>query len=409
MARKAVHVGHQPAPVKLPCDVAKARRKGPGSSCPAVKQACRTLAAATEETRQYAAGLLAFGGLLFAAGAAAWCLPLLFLVFTAVCMPWRAVSFYRQKWVFYLADFCYFVNIATAVFLVLFPSNAQLEALVYALADGPIAGALVAWQCPWVFGSGDHTVSVLMHLLSGFAMFAHRHYTPSGLRGWRGIARYAVQLLHGDVTPAGTVPPPAYPEHKLLWLVAAPLLFYIVWQLLYFLTVQVLFRSFILGNGYETSYICLARRAAKNDNFWNRLVRRGSTTRRLLLYGGLQLLFTVICCTVFLPTYFSFPLAVVYQVIKVVFPVYYGSRYQMTKVPQHVFLRGLQVYQTAHSDMMQQQQRQQQREAEEEAQAAAEAAAKWVAAEALRFRGSCAAEVACASPSLGAMSRQVMA
>jgi hypothetical protein len=77
---------------------------------------------------------------------------------------------------------------------------------------------------------------------------------------------------------------------------------------------QVLFRSFILRNGYETSYICLARRAAKHNNFWNRLVRRGSTTRRLLLYGGLQLVFTVICCTVFLPTYFSFPLAVAYQV-----------------------------------------------------------------------------------------------
>jgi hypothetical protein len=77
---------------------------------------------------------------------------------------------------------------------------------------------------------------------------------------------------------------------------------------------QVLFRSFILHNGYETSYICLARRAAKNNNFWNRLVRRGSTTRRLLLYGGLQLLFTVICCTVFLPTYYSFPLAFAYQV-----------------------------------------------------------------------------------------------
>jgi hypothetical protein len=60
--------------------------------------------------------------------------------------------------VFYLIDFCYFVNIVTAVFLVWFPNNAQLEALVYALADGPIAGALVAWQCPWVFGSGEHTV-----------------------------------------------------------------------------------------------------------------------------------------------------------------------------------------------------------------------------------------------------------
>ncbi|WIA28892.1 hypothetical protein OEZ86_011416 [Tetradesmus obliquus] len=404
MARKGVHVGHQPAPVKLACDAAKAQRRVPDSSCPAVKQACKTLAAAKEETQHYAAGLLAYGGLLFAAGAAAWSLTLLFLVFTAVCMPWRAVSFYRNKWVFYLIDFCYFVNIATAVFLVWFPNNAQLEALVYALADGPIAGALVAWQCPWVFGSGEHTVSVLMHLLPGLAMFAHRHYTPSGLRGWQGIAQYAAQLLHGHIMPTGSVPPASYPQHTLLWLVAAPLLFYIVWQLLYYLVVQVLFRSFILRNGYETSYICLARRAAKNNNFWNRLVRRGSITRRLLVYGGLQLLFTVICCSVFLPTYFSFPLAVAYQVVKVVFPVYYGSRYQMTKVPQHVFLKGIQVYHEVHSDMQQQQQQQ----AEE--QAAAEAvAAQRKAAEAVRLRRSCATEAACACPPLAAMPRQVMA
>jgi len=39
---------------------------------------------------------------------------------------------------------------------------------------------------------------------------------------------------------------------------------------------QVLMRGFILAHGYETSYTCLARRAAKTNNIWNRLVRRGS-------------------------------------------------------------------------------------------------------------------------------------
>jgi hypothetical protein len=89
------------------------------------------------------------------------------------------------------------------------------------------------------------------------------------------------------------------------------------------------------------------------------------------------------------------------QAIKVVFPVYYGSRYQMTKVPQHVFLKGIQVYHEVHSDM------QQQLQAEE--QAAAEAAAKRAASDAVRLRRSCAAEVVCACPPLAAMPRQVMA
>jgi hypothetical protein len=90
------------------------------------------------------------------------------------------------------------------------------------------------------------------------------------------------------------------------------------------------------------------------------------------------------------------------QVIKVVFPVYYGSRYQMTKVPQHVFLKGIQVYHEVHSDMQQQQ-------AEEEEHTAAEAAAQQKAANALRLRRSCATEAACACPPLAAMPRQVMA
>jgi hypothetical protein len=91
------------------------------------------------------------------------------------------------------------------------------------------------------------------------------------------------------------------------------------------------------------------------------------------------------------------------QVIKVVFPVYYGSRYQMTKVPQHMFLKGIQVYHEVHSDM------QQQAEQEEQAAAEAAAAAQRLAADSLRLRRSCATEAACACPPLAAMPRQVMA
>lgn len=58
---------------------------------------------------------------------------------------------------FYLIDFCYFVNVAAVVYLLWFPNHPGFEALVYAMSDGPLAGALVAWQCPWVFGSAEHT------------------------------------------------------------------------------------------------------------------------------------------------------------------------------------------------------------------------------------------------------------
>jgi hypothetical protein len=56
------------------------------------------------------------------------------------------------------------VNLATVGYLLWFPNDARVEALVYALADGPVAGALVAWQCPWLFGSAEHTVRCVVLL-----------------------------------------------------------------------------------------------------------------------------------------------------------------------------------------------------------------------------------------------------
>ncbi len=77
---------------------------------------------------------------------------------------------------------------------------------------------------------------------------------------------------------------------------------------------QVLMRSAIKRRGWDTSYNCLARRAAKSNNIWNRLIRRGSVHRRCLMYGALQRGFTVGALVAFLPTYFWYPAAVLMQV-----------------------------------------------------------------------------------------------
>jgi hypothetical protein len=78
-----------------------------------------------------------------------------------------------------------------------------------------------------------------MHLLPGLAVFAHRYYTPPSLKGWRGIWDSGLQLLQHKQGTNSTVQPAARPSHLLLWLVVAPLVFYIVWQLFYFVVVQV--------------------------------------------------------------------------------------------------------------------------------------------------------------------------
>eukprot|EP01024_Parvocaulis_polyphysoides_P022250 TRINITY_DN20640_c0_g1_i5.p2 TRINITY_DN20640_c0_g1~~TRINITY_DN20640_c0_g1_i5.p2 ORF type:complete len:282 (-),score=30.67 TRINITY_DN20640_c0_g1_i5:887-1732(-) len=255
-----------------------------------------------------------------------------------------------------MIDFCYFVNVAAAFALVFAPNSSQIQTMVYALADGPVAGALLVWQCAWVFGIWDHAVSVLIHLLPGLAMFAQRYFdAPRGLgeiySSMRCIVLTAIkvrkpddlytilQCNHSFKSDANIIP---YKQENYMWYFVAPIVFYAAWQFIYWLLVQVFFRDLILRKGYDTSYNTLARRAAKTNNFWNRFVRRGSLARRVALYGVLQLVFTLVMFLFFIPIYKSFALGLLWQIIKVVVPLFYGSRYQCERLPKFLLTKALQ-------------------------------------------------------------------
>ena len=53
---------------------------------------------------------------------------------------------------------CSWANAAAAAFIILNPGQPKLYAAVYALTDGPLAGALIVWQSAWVFGSASHSI-----------------------------------------------------------------------------------------------------------------------------------------------------------------------------------------------------------------------------------------------------------
>ncbi|GFH27746.1 uncharacterized protein HaLaN_26120, partial [Haematococcus lacustris] len=104
------------------------------------------------------------------AASAPWCLPRLYLAFIALAMPWRLYSFARRQWGFFLLDFCYFANALIVAYLLWLEAQppltsqrstqlaAGLQAMTYTLAEGPLAAALLAWQCAWVLDSPDHVI-----------------------------------------------------------------------------------------------------------------------------------------------------------------------------------------------------------------------------------------------------------
>lgn len=294
---------------------------------------------------RFAAGSLIFTCIVFLAAAYPFILPHLFLAFSLIALPLRAYDFtiVNPRNTFFLLDFCYFVNIGVVIFLLL-PAEGRdprVEAALYALAEGPVAGAIAAWQTAWVFSSIEHTISVLIHLMPGLAMYAHRHLPR--VTTWNQIMscipklqRAATALnFSGCITDKGPLSSGLPLEWKtcMMWLVLAPMLFYGVWQLIYFLAVQVLFENTIRKDNLDTSYKCLARRAARADNLLARIVLQGKIRRRVFLFGILQAAYTAAALLVLaVPTYYSWHLAFLWQVTKFVLPVHYGARHLFSRL-----------------------------------------------------------------------------
>ena len=249
-----------------------------------------------------------------------------FLLFASTALPARAVSFARRKWGYFMFDFCYFANAAVAAWLLIGEERGiggmigeevknNVKAAIVALAEGPLAAAAIAWRCSWCPGmTMSHLVSTLVHVLPGAALFSRELVAVAAAAGGRGEGKRFFSREEPEQQPK-----------NFLWLLqyqfVAPLCFYIAWQLLYFLVVQVVCRESILRDRHDTSYRCLARRAARADNFWNLIVRgqepcevtgsmrpagsssqvdeklglkKGTTVaRRCLAYGGVQLAFTI--------------------------------------------------------------------------------------------------------------------
>mmetsp|Transcript_3008 Transcript_3008/g.7455 ORF Transcript_3008/g.7455 Transcript_3008/m.7455 type:complete len:368 (-) Transcript_3008:383-1486(-) len=304
------------------------------------------------------AGTCLLSALALLAGAAPQLLPHATLVFLGVALPWRVVRFTRKAWAFFLVDYCYAASLAVFAFFLALPWLHQqsgstgsstgtlvqgVAAALYVLSEGPLAGALIAWQCAWVLESHDHAVSVLVHLLPGLAMFAYTHHWPQPASSHTLRSVLQLTLAPGASQHSSPDAPSGMSSRQAMhvqgaaavqWLVIAPLAFYMAWQLLYFLVVQVLFRPLIRARRYDTSYNCLARRAARSESGLNTLVRSGSVARRITMYGALQLGFTIVTGAWAAATYYCYPLAVAWQVVKWVAPLYYGACQQARKEQQ---------------------------------------------------------------------------
>ncbi|XP_060215631.1 glycerophosphocholine acyltransferase 1-like [Lycium barbarum] len=124
------------------------------------------------------------------------------------------------------------------------------------------------------------------------------------------------------------------------WLFFVPLAAYFLWQVLYYLIVEVLRRQRLLRDPeVMTSYRELSKKAKKANNIWWRLSGLLGDQNRLLMFILLQAIFTVATTALTVPIFLSYKLHLLYQILKVSASVWNGGNFLLEVMPRQVILK----------------------------------------------------------------------
>ncbi|MQL95232.1 hypothetical protein Taro_027894 [Colocasia esculenta] len=274
-------------------------------------------------------GVLGFGGFCFVLGARPQDVPYVYCLFYVTFVPLRWIYYRFKKWHYYLLDFCYYANTIFIITLLFFPKHEKLFMICFSFAEGPLAWALIVWRCSLVFSSVDKIVSVLIHLLPGIVFFTIRWWDP---------ATFAA--MHPDGKGRASWPYVEDKSYLWTWLFIVPLVAYTLWQLLYFLIVNVLRRQRLVKDPeVMTSYRELAKKAQKANNVWWRLSGILGDENRNNMYILLQAIFTVATMALTVPIFLSYRMHIVFQILKVSASIWNGGSFLLEVMPRQVQLK----------------------------------------------------------------------
>jgi hypothetical protein len=161
-----------------------------------------------------------------------------YVILVTYLMALRLYMYARNRWLYFLIDFCYFVNATCFISVLYLPDNASLWRLNYAVSNGTLLGALLAWRNSLVFHSLDKVTSIAIHLLPALLTYLERWSGPS--------AMCPQETETCSIGFAG-----AFVE---------PLLFYAFWQILYIVKTEIVDRERMIADpNIQTSLRWLTR------------------------------------------------------------------------------------------------------------------------------------------------------
>ncbi|CAI5475208.1 unnamed protein product [Closterium sp. Yama58-4] len=275
----------------------------------------------------YCLGVLCFGIFCFLLGSRPYDVPRLYAAFFLMATPLRWIYYRSKKWHYFLLDFCYYANAILVAFLVFFPMSQHLFLVCFAFSEGPLAWALIVWRCSLVFSSVDKIVSVLIHLLPGTVIFIIRWWDP-------------VTFHHHSADDTG--PWPAWPHvasmgELWVWMLVVPLIAYSLWQILYWLVVEVLRkRRLVRDPEVMTSFRELSKKASRANNFWWWLSGVLGDSHRFFMYALIQGVFTVATVALTVPMFCSYRFHALFQIFKIAASIWNGGNFIFDVLPRQV-------------------------------------------------------------------------
>ncbi|KAF7313510.1 hypothetical protein HMN09_00506900 [Mycena chlorophos] len=119
---------------------------------------------------------LVFSALLFAQ-APQW-VHVAYTVASSYLLPYRAYTYKKKTWHYFLFDLCYYVNILNFIWLWILPGSPALFTACYCLSHGSLASAVITWRNSLVFHDQDKVTSLFIHLYPPFTFTVIRHFYP---------------------------------------------------------------------------------------------------------------------------------------------------------------------------------------------------------------------------------------
>jgi len=151
----------------------------------------------------------------------------------------RYYLYKKNKWHYFMLDFCYFANLLFMLYLHVFPSSCTLFKVSFSFTLGPLSWAIPLWRNSLVFHSLDKITSLFIHLTPTLVVWALKWYPSSD-----SYYQFDVCASEGSIS---------FFDASVM-----PLVPYILWQLLYYIKVQVFDRhKFVKDKKRMTSFIWL--------------------------------------------------------------------------------------------------------------------------------------------------------